>query len=95
MENRYKLSLTRSNRYLSAQVIEPKTGAVILGRSEKVAPKEEKKTKTEKARAFGVWFAKEAIKVKIKQVSFDRGGYHYHGRVKAFAEGAREGGLDF
>lgn len=89
--------MSRSNRYLFAQVIEPKTGRIILGRSEKALPQKEtdKKTKTEKARLFGVWFGQEAVKIKIKQVFFDRGDYHYHGRIKAFAEGAREAGLEF
>lgn len=97
MEKRYKLVVSRSNRYLFAQVIEPRTGRIILGRSEKALPQKEtgKKIKTEKARLFGVWFGQKAVKMKVISVFFDRGDYRYHGRVKAFAEGAREGGLEF
>ena len=52
-------------------------------------------TKTDMARKIGKLLGQKAVKVKIKQVIFDRGGYKYHGRVKAVAEGAREGGLKF
>lgn len=97
MEKRYKLSVTRSNRYLFAQVVEPGTGRIVFGRSEKaLLPKETgKKTKTEKAGLFGVLFGQEAVKMKVVSVYFDRGCYRYHGRIKAFAEGAREAGLKF
>jgi len=53
------------------------------------------KSKTEKARIVGRLIAKRAIEKGIKKVAFDRSGYKYHGRVKALAEGAREGGLEF
>ncbi len=55
----------------------------------------QKLTKVEKARAVGKTLAERAVKEKIKRVTFDRGGYLYHGRVKALAEGARQGGLTF
>lgn len=92
------MSLYRSSRYLFAQIVDLKSGKTVLGLSEKktLTEKEtEKKTKTEKAKLFGVKFAGEAISKKIKKIVFDRGEYRYHGRVKAFAEGAREGGLEF
>jgi large subunit ribosomal protein L18 len=54
-----------------------------------------KGTKTEKSKECGMLLAEAAKKNKIKQVVFDRGGNKYHGRIKAFAEGAREGGLEF
>lgn len=94
----YRLSVYRSNNCLFAQIIDLKTGKTILGLGEKklLAEKEkESKTKTEKAKMFGTKFAQEALSKKIKKVIFDRGPYLYHGRVKAFAEGAREGGLQF
>ena len=94
----YRLSVFRSNRFLFAQIIDNKNGKTIFGLFEKkVLNKSETdgKTKTERARLFGLKFAKEALSKKIKQVIFDRGQYCYHGRVKAFAEGAREGGLKF
>ena len=55
----------------------------------------EKKNKVEISRLLGMTLARRALEKGIKQVVFDRGGYIYHGRVKAFAEGAREGGLKF
>ena len=94
----YRLSLYRSNRYLFAQIIDSKSGKTILGLAEKKTLAEKEigsKTKTEKAKLFGVKFAKEAVSKKIRKIVFDRGLYRYHGRVKAFADGAREGGLIF
>jgi large subunit ribosomal protein L18 len=55
----------------------------------------DKGTKTEKSKECGKLLAKAANKKNIKNVVFDRGGCRYHGRIKAFAEGAREGGLQF
>ncbi|PIQ69774.1 50S ribosomal protein L18 [Candidatus Shapirobacteria bacterium CG03_land_8_20_14_0_80_40_19] len=92
-----RLLVTRSCKYIFAQVIDIKTGKTLIGLSDRIftAEKKEKMTKTENAKVFGEKFAKEAIGLKIKEVIFDRGGNLYHGRVKAFAEGAREGGLEF
>lgn len=56
---------------------------------------QEKYTKVDTARMVGELLAKKAIKKKVKKVVFDRGGYKYHGRVKALAEGTRKGGLNF
>ena len=81
-----RLLVTRSCKYLFAQIIDIKTGKTLIGLSDKMF--KDKKT-------FGEKFAKEALGLKIKEVVFDRGGNLYHGRVKAFAEGAREGGLKF
>ncbi len=92
-----RLLVTRSCKYLFAQVIDIKTGKTLIGLSDKVflAEKKEKLNKTAAAKVFGEKFAKEATGLKIKEVIFDRGGNLYHGRVKAFAEGARAGGLKF
>lgn len=65
-------------------------GAVGPGRAEGQAS-----SKVETAKKLGVLFAKQALEKNIKTVIFDRGRYVYHGRVKAFADGAREGGLQF
>lgn len=92
----YRLSVSRSNRYLFAQLIEPKSGKTIFGLNDKAALEAEKKvTKSQRARKFGVKVAQEVLKRKKKEIVFDRGSYRYHGRVKAFAEGLREGGLVF
>ena len=95
LENRPRLSVFRSNQYIYAQLIDDPKGKTILGVSEKSLDKNTKQKKIEKAKELGVLIAKKAIGKKIKKVVFDRGSYSYHGRVKALAEGAREGGLEF
>lgn len=94
-ESDFRLSVFRSHRHLFAQIIEPKKGKTIFGLSDKSLTQTEGKTKSEKAKIFGLKFGKLALKLKIKKIVFDRGAYRYHGRVRAFAEGAREGGLKF
>ncbi len=89
-----RLSVFRSSRYLSAQIIDDQKGKTLVGVSEKML-KEKKGTKTERAYALGEYLAQKAGEKKIKNVVFDRGAYAYHGRVKALAEGARQGGLVF
>lgn len=89
-----RLSVFRSNVWIYAQLIDDKTGKTILGASEKQL-KDTKGTKTDRAKAFGAYIAHRAKDMKIEKAVFDRGKYRYHGRVKAFAQGAREGGLVF
>lgn len=89
-----RLSVFKSNKYVSAQLINDIEGKSILGVTEKHLA-EKKGQKTEKAKSLGLLLAKKAIEKKIKKVVFDRGGYSYHGRTKAVADGAREGGLEF
>lgn len=89
-----RLSVFRSNEYIYAQIIDDTMGKTIVGVSEKALGKT-KGNKTEKAKELGVQIAKLAVEKKIKSVVFDKGSYKYHGRVKALAEGAREGGLQF
>ena len=93
--NKPRLSVFRSNQYMSAQVIDDRIGKTVVGLSEKTKVAKEKGKKTDRAKELGVLIAKAAIAKKITEVVFDRGSYRYHGRVKAFAEGAREGGLKF
>lgn len=88
-----RLSVFRSNDFIYAQLIDDTMGKTILGISEKTMSFTG--NKTEKAKALGVALAEAAGKQKIKAVIFDKGVYKYHGRVKALAEGAREGGLAF
>jgi large subunit ribosomal protein L18 len=92
-KDRPRLSVFRSNKFIYAQIIDDENGKTLVGVSEKEL--KEKGIKTEKAKKLGEILAKKAIAKKIKTVVFDRGSYGYHGRVKAFAEGAREGGLVF
>jgi len=95
VSERPRLSVYRSNKYIYAQIINDEKGETLIGISEKELPGKEKINKTEKAKNLGKIIAKKAIAKKIKKVVFDRGNYAYHGRVKALAEGAREGGLEF
>ncbi|MCK5415960.1 50S ribosomal protein L18 [Candidatus Parcubacteria bacterium] len=89
---RPRLSVFRSNAGMFIQLIDDAKGTTIIG----VNMKEIKKgTKMEKAFEMGKVIAKKALKQKIESVVFDRGGYNYHGRVKAVADGAREAGLKF
>lgn len=101
-EDRPRLTVYRSLKHIYAQiVVDPPIGPskTIAGAStlSKEIQEELKnaKSKTEKARIVGRLIAKRAIEKGIKKVAFDRSGYKYHGRVKALAEGAREGGLEF
>lgn len=89
-----RLSVFRSNKHFYAQLIDDTHGTVI----EAVSDKEVKKTKGDRvstAREIGKIIAAKAKEKKIEKIVFDRGGYKYHGNVKALAEGAREGGLVF
>lgn len=90
VSDRHRLSVFRSNKYVYAQIINL-TGDTIVGLSEKTLKL--KGTPVERAKAVGAEIAKLAIAKKIKEVAFDKGRFAYHGRVKALAEGAREGGL--
>ena len=91
-----RLSVFRSNKEIYAQLIDDVSGSTIVSSSS--TDKEISKTKgnkTETASLVGKKLAEKAVSKGIKQVSFDRSGYLYHGRVKSLAEGAREGGLKF
>lgn len=95
-EERMRVSIFRSNKYSYAQIIDDEKRKTIVAASEEdLDPEERKKTKTERAKLVGKFLAEKAQKAKIKKVIFDRGAYRYHGRVKALAEGLREGGLEF
>lgn len=89
-----RLSVFRSNQSVYAQLVDDARGKTILGVSEKHIEKKSG-TKIDKAKALGLVLAAKAIEMNIKKVIFDKGSYRYHGRVKAIAEGAREGGLQF
>ncbi len=91
-----RLSVFRSNTDIYAQLIDDSNGVTIAAASSKQKDIAAQKTpKTEKGKLVGAAIAAKAKDLGITTVVFDRGGYIYHGRVKAVAEGAREGGLVF
>ena len=92
---RPRLVVFRSNKGISAQLVDDLTGRTLAGASWINLKKSFKGSKTEQATEVGKLVAETAKKAGIEAVVFDRGGYLYHGRVKALAEGAREGGLKF
>ena len=91
-----RLSVFRSNTDIYVQLIDDENGATIAAASSKQADiKAQSGTKTEKGKLVGEAIARKAGELGIKKAVFDRSGYIYHGRVKAVADGAREGGLEF
>ena len=93
---RPRLSIFRSGRHIYAQIIDDRAAETLVVAS--TNEKEGKPAKTynvEAAVAVGKKIAERALAKGVKAVVFDRGGYIYHGRVKALAEAAREGGLEF
>ncbi|MDX9905499.1 MAG: 50S ribosomal protein L18 [Bacteroidales bacterium] len=93
---RPRLSVFRSNKQIYCQLINDLAGQTVAAASSSEKGILEKKgTKTEKAKLVGQLIAERAKEQGIETVVFDRGGYLYHGRIKALAEAAREGGLKF
>ncbi|HMM12815.1 MAG TPA: 50S ribosomal protein L18 [Bacteroidales bacterium] len=93
---RPRLSVFRSNKEIYAQLIDDKAGRTLLAVSSRDKGLDETKVnKTEQAKITGKRLAEKAIAAGIEACVFDRNGYLYHGRVKALAEAAREGGLKF
>ncbi|MBK8139701.1 MAG: 50S ribosomal protein L18 [Chitinophagaceae bacterium] len=96
LTNKPRLSVYRSNADIYAQLIDDTKGetlAAASSRDKDIAA--QKLTKSEKSKLVGAAIARKATELGIKDVTFDRGGYLYHGRVKSVADGAREGGLQF
>ena len=91
---RPRLAVFRSNRGISAQLVDD-VAARTLASASWLALRDFKGNKTAQATEVGRLLARNAKQAGIERVVFDRGGYLYHGRVKALADGAREGGLDF
>lgn len=94
---RPRLSVHKSNKFMSAQVINDEKGITLASVTEKQLGKlgELGKDGLGKAKEIGKMIAEVAKKAKVKKVVFDKGGYAYHGKVKAIADGAREAGLEF
>ena len=88
-----RLCVFRSNKAIYAQIIDDQAGKTLCSASS--LEDGIKGTKTEAATQVGALVAKRALDLKIENVVFDRGGYLYHGRVKALADGARQAGLKF
>ena len=97
-ESRPRLSVFRSLNHIYAQVIDDSKGNTLVAASSldaEIKNDLKGKSKTGRAEIVGTLLAKRAADKKIKQVAFDRGGFRYHGRVKALADAARKGGLKF
>ncbi len=93
--DRPRLVVFRSNRGIEAQLVDDDSGQTLASASHLALAKSFKGDKTAQAGAVGKALAQVAKKAGIDACVFDRGGYLYHGRVKALADGAREGGLSF
>ena len=91
---RPRLSVFRSNKYIYAQVIDDAAGHTLAAASSREEGVEGA-TPVERSKAVGQRVAERAKAAGVEAVVFDRGGYRYHGKVAALAEGAREGGLQF
>lgn len=87
-----RLIAFKSLNYNYLQLIDDSKGATLAAASDL---KSQKGSKLESAKAVGLDIAKKAKELKVAEVVFDRNGYKYHGRIKAMADGAREGGLKF
>ncbi len=95
---RPRLSVFRSHKHIYCQVIDDEQGRTLAAASSldpELRAELEKGSDREAARRVGLLIAKRAREAGVEKVVFDRGGYRYHGRVRALAEGAREGGLSF
>lgn len=92
---RPRLSVYRSNKAIYCQVIDDLAGRTLAAANSRDSGIPAGVAKAEAATAVGKLIAEKALAAGISSVVFDRGGYLYHGRVKALAEGAREGGLQF
>ncbi len=95
---RLRLSVFRSSKHIYAQIIDDTKGITLVAAStldKDLRGKLKTGADVSAAREVGRLLADRAVKAGVKEVVFDRGGYLYHGRVKALADGAREGGLSF
>ena len=102
---RPRLSVFRSNRFIYAQLIDDRKNITLASLSEKNLAKDKKNKSQQVPKEFsgkiknaylvGLNLAQAAQKIGVKKVIFDRGGYKYHGRIKALADGARSAGLEF
>ena len=94
-DGRPRLSVFRSNKNIYAQVLDDEAGVTLADASSLDGEKKGKGSDKDAAAKVGALVAQRAIEKGVKDVVFDRGGYLYHGRVKALADAAREAGLNF
>ena len=95
-KDRYRLSVTRSSKNISAQIIDDvKNITLVSASSIDKSIKDQKKNKSELSTIVAETLAKKANEKNIKKIYFDRGVYKYHGRVKIFAETLRKNGMEF
>lgn len=97
-DGRPRLSVFRSNNHIYAQVIDDRAGRTLASASsldKELSGELAKSGDTEAAARVGKLVAERAVGAGVDKVVFDRGGYRFHGRIKALADGAREGGLSF
>ncbi|MFO7769662.1 MAG: 50S ribosomal protein L18 [bacterium] len=92
---RPRLAVFRSNKHIYAQLIDDVRGYTLAAASSRELDRKGSTKSVEASKEVGTFLAEKAQEAGIEVVAFDRGGYIYHGRVKALAEGAREGGLKF
>ena len=94
--DRFRITVSKSSKNISAQIIDDKINkTVVSASSNEKDMKKIKKNKTDLSAIIGETLAKRAVEKKINKVYFDRGGYKYHGRIKALAESLRKNGLNF
>ena len=94
-KNRFRLSVYRSSRNISAQIIDDKDNKTLVSASSVKEKTADKNKKSDMSIYIAGLLAKKALEKKITQVYFDRGSYKYHGRIKIFAETLRKKGLNF
>ena len=94
-KDRPRLFVFRSNQHIYAHLVDDDKAKVLLSASDKDLKLKKGEKKSDAAKELGKLMAKKAIENKIEKVVFDRGGIVFHGRIKALADGAREGGLQF
>lgn len=92
---RPRVSIYRSNKAIYAQIIDDSKGVTLVSANSLEAMIEKTEKRIEQSKAVGKLLAERALAEKVEAVVFDRGGYLYHGRVKALADAARESGLKF
>lgn len=92
LSSKPRLSIFRSSKHIYAQIIDDESGKTLVSAND---IKLKVKTKINRAIKIGKEIAEKALKANIEEVVFDRGGFKYHGRIKALADAAREGGLRF